>query len=288
MKPGPIAAILRAAGLAAVLVSGSLLPSKAHSVEDLLGCNRSHTENRYNDLHRLIRKSTNIALVYNLARTSLCLGKREEGMGHMQRASDSGHIAATQTLGMYYRFSKSFNSSKGTSDIQELNNAIHYYEKAAQMILSTPNYPDGATKDMKFIESKSFTSYSIFKSIPLDYFGLYSIAIGNILRAKENVTYFDTLKALSAIADSASRCLNRPAFDVWGEKKNAIFANQQIKCGALRDFARVAYPLEQRRAKIAQSCTAPLNKCSEHQDIVEQIRRLAKKMYTRHDSGPRY
>ena len=62
--------------------------------------------------HHQIKKNPyiikNIHLVYNLAKVTLCLGETEEGIDHLQKASDNGHIPATSLLGDYYKTDYTF------------------------------------------------------------------------------------------------------------------------------------------------------------------------------------
>ena len=270
-----------------VLSFGFLFSLNAFSVGDLISCTSDDNLNEYNELHQLIKKSSNIALVYNLAITSLCLGKTNEGMSHLQKASDSGHIAATYLLALYYEHNQTFDSSKFRSNVQDLNNAIHYYTKAAQRIGSLKNYPKGATADMEYIESVDYTSYLIFKNLPDLYLTGYFLAIEDITNNNTEVFYTDTLDVLSNIRATAIMCVERPSLSVWKGKRDMIYKAQQIKCEALLRFAEAVYPLEQQRIQIAQHCRVPSNKCTEHQEIVAQIDQFIDRMFNQMNSAPR-
>ncbi len=267
-----------------VLSFGLLFSSNAFAAGDLITCTSDDNLIEYNDLHKLIKKSSNIALVYNLAITSLCLGKKNEGMAHLQKASDSGHIAATYLLGAYYEGNRTFNSSESTKNIEELNNAIHYYTKAAQMIESTSNYPKSATEDMEHIESVVYTSYFVFSRLPYLYFRGYAIAIKNVL--DNGVSYSDTVDVLNNIRTTAIMCVERPSLSVWKEKRDIVYQAQQIKCEALLRFAEAVYPLEQQRIRVAERCTVPPSECSEHRNLKDQIFQSSKNMFNQIRSAP--
>ena len=269
-----------------ILSFGFLFSLNAFSVGDILGCNSSHSLERYNKLHKLIKNDSNIALVYNLAKTSLCLGKKNEGMSHLQKASDSGHIVATYLLGLYYKKNQTFNSSEKTNSLENLNNAIHYYKKAAQLIEATPNYPAGATEDMEYIESTVYTSYYVFRNLPDLYFKGYSIAVGNIINGIERVSYTDTLEVLDNMRITAIMCVERHSLSVWNSKRNIIYQAQQIKCEAYLRFAEAVYPLEQQRIPIAQTCQSPISECSKHQEVVNQVGQLVRDMFNKINSAP--
>lgn len=266
---------------------GFVFSVNAFAVGDLLSCNSSHTLERYNKLHRLIKNDSNIALVYNLASTSLCLRKINEGMAHLQKASDSGHIAATYLLGLYYKKNRTFDSAESVEGIENLNNAIHYYAKAAQMIESLSNYPNGATEDMKYIESTVYTSYYVFRNLSDLYFKGYSIAIRDIVNGSTRVSYTDTLDVLNNMRTTAIMCVERPSLSVWKSKRDIIYKAQQIECEAFLRFAEAAYPLEQQRLQIARNCAIPSSKCSEHKVIVDQIGQLVGNMFNQIRSAPK-
>ncbi|MCY4383433.1 MAG: hypothetical protein OXE44_09820 [Nitrospinae bacterium] len=277
----------KAMKLAVLFVGISFLFSpNAVAAGDALGCNSNYNLEMYNELHQLIKKDSNIALVYNLAKTALCLGKANEGMSHLQKASDSGHIVATYLLGVYYERNQTFNSSEVTNGFENLNNAIHYYKKAAQIIESLSNYPRGATRDMEYIESRSHTSYYVFRTLPGLYFEGYAIAIEDITKG-QRVSYTDTLEVLDKIRLTSIMCLERPALSVWKEKRDIIYEAQQIGCRALLSFAEGVYPLEQKRIQRIQSCKVPPRDCSEHKEVLNQIYALANNMFAQMKSAPR-
>ena len=196
----------------------------------------------------------------------------------MQRASNYGHIAATALLGFYYENNQTFDSSELTNNMEDLNEAIHYLTKATQMIESTLNYPEGSTDDMVYIESKSYTSYNVFKQLPILYFNGYGMALGNITNGKkEEVFYDDTLDVLNKMRQTAMQCLVRPALSVWKEKREIIYKAKQIICDAILKFTESVYPLEEQRIQADHNCTAPVSECAKHQEIFDNIVQLARK-----------
>ena len=186
---------------------------------DLFRCGSHNNLEGYNELHELIKTNPdNIGLFHSLAITSLCLNKKDEGLAHLQTASDKGHIVATLLLGSYYEHNRTFDSSEYFSNIQDLNNAIHYYRKASDLIVADSNYPEGTTDDMPYIESVSFTSYQVFRGLP----GLYTSGYLTALEDTENggeVTYSDTLAVLHNVNKTASLCVKRPALYVGTDKE---------------------------------------------------------------------
>jgi hypothetical protein len=218
--------------------------------------------------------------VYNLGVISLCLGKEAEGMAHLQRASDSGHISATHLLGLYFMANRSFSSEKRgyVTNLEDFNSAIHYYEKAAQMIEETDNYPKGTTEDMEELEYNVYVSYYVFATIPELYFSGYDKALEDTLNSQENVSYVDTLNVLEKMWHSAERCVNRPSLSGWYDKKETLYQVQQVRCGAYLDYARSVLPLEKQRIQIAQGCGDSLNGCSNHQEVLNQINQIKSMM----------
>ena len=267
--------------VALLFLLNSIFSLSAIAAGDLLGCNSSHTLERYNHLHKMIAERVDIVsdidLVYNLAKVSLCLEKKDEGMSHLQRASNNGHIVATYLLGVYYTYNQTFHSSEKAKDLENINKAIHYYTNGVQMIEATSDYPRGSTDDMVYIESQSYTSYWLFTYLPILYFKGYFNTIKNVSNEKTaEIFYDDTLEVLTKMDEAATRCLARPALDAWKEKRKVIYAALQIECGALLNFAETAYLLEQQRIEADQNCTVPLSKCTEHQEVFDKIYQLAK------------
>ena len=263
-----------------------LFPLHAFAVGNAIKCTSENNLQRYNHLHEARKGSSNLIGIYHsLAINSLCLGKEAEGMAHLQKASDMGHAAAAYLLGIYYNTNKTFDNSQVADNPENWNAALHYYEKAAEIIESISNYPD---KVMEFHERVSQTSYSVFTALPGLYFNGYSNALGEIIADKERVLYADSLEVLSKMRASAIRCLERPALSVWKEKKQLVYEAKQIKCDASLKFAENAYVLEQKRIQIAQSCQVPLGECSEHQGVINRLIQLARQMFEQKNSAPQF
>ena len=272
----------------------SLFSLNVLAAGDMLGCDNTHTWERYHKLHEWMKNNASnidskIYMVYNLAIVSLCLGKESEGIDHLQKASNSGHTPATFVLGVYHEKNQTFDSSESTKNIENLNNAIHYYDKGAQMIEATSNYPEGSTDDMPYIESESYTSFRLFAGLPSLYFRGYTIAIKNIVNGnnEEETFYNDTLEVLNKMKETALICLERPALSVWKEKQETVYKAQQIKCSAYLTFAEAAYPLEEQRIEADKNCTVPLKECTEHKEVLNKIRQPVGDMLHQMDSVPK-
>ena len=67
--------------------------------KDVLRCNNNDNINRYNNLQDLIQNSSKLFLIHNLSIVSLCIGKEQEGMGHLQKAADAGFIGSVYLSG---------------------------------------------------------------------------------------------------------------------------------------------------------------------------------------------
>lgn len=269
-----------------VLSIGFLFSLNAFSAGDLIHCGSLNNLKGYNTLHELIKNDSDSALVYSLAITSLCLGKEAEGMSHLQKASDSGHISATKVLGDYYEHSRTFNSAEYTDNLENLNHAIHYYTKAAQLIEALSNYPKGATDDMEYIESETYSSYDVFTDLPGLYWTGYAFAIESITEGNERISYADTLEVLNNLRITAIQCLERPSLSVWKGKREIIYQAQQIECEAYLRFAEAVFPLEQQRIQVSLNCVAHPSKCSEHQELIDKIDQLIDTMFYRINSAP--
>ena len=259
---------------------------------DLLGCDSNHTWESYHELHEWMKNNASnidskIYMVYSLAKVSLCLGEEDEGIAHLQRASDSGHIPATYLLGVYYKHNQTFHSSEQTNSLENLNKAIHYYRKGVEMVESIPNYPENSTDDMEYIESKSYTSLHLFTGLPFMHFDGYNMAIYNTINDTKEIFYNDTLEVLKKMGEAATQCLARPALAVWKEKRELVYEAQQIECSAYLTFAEEAYHLEQQRIEADQNCMVPLKECTEHKEIVDKIIPLIHKMFDQTNSAPK-
>ena len=235
--------------------------------KDALTCDDSHTKERYSSLHTLIEQISdthlNAHLMYNLAKVSLCLNKDAEGIEHLHRASDAGHILATLLIGIYHKFNQTFSSVEKVNSLKNLNQAIHYFTKGAQLITSLSNYPRESSNDMEYIESESYPSYHLFAQLPFLHFKKYTIALDDSMTNKETKISNTTLEILDKIIETSSLCLKRKALSVWREARDIIYNAQQMRCTASLNFAKAAYPLEQQRIQISQNCITPLKACNE-------------------------
>lgn len=265
---------------------GFVFSLNAFSVGNAIKCTSENNLQAYNRLHKLKKGSSDSGIYYSLAITSLCIGKEAEGMSHLQKASDMGHVGATYLLGVYYNTNKTFDLSKNADSPENWNAAVHYYEKAAATIEGISNYPDEV---MEFHERVSQTSYYVFTNLLTIYFNGYSVAVGEILNSVERMSYIDTLEVLQKLRNTAIRCLERPALSAWKEKKALVYESQQIRCLASLNFVEAVFPLEQQRIQVAQNCrVVPLSGCSEHQQVVNEIGKLVNKMFKEKDSAPKF
>ena len=269
-----------AAMCAGLLFSGDAWMQTADGAVDIIRCKSHYNTEKYVELHQRIEKNPRVTSIYNLGIVSLCMGKETEGLAHLQTASDSGHVAATHLLGLYFRLNQSF-SRQGmgpTKSQDDLNSAIHYYEIAAQMIEQTRDYPRGSTPDMDDIEYYVNTSYYVFSTIPNLYLYGFSKAIEEIVSSEVKLSYVDTLDVLERMRGAAERCVQRPSLSTLEDKEAELYDVQQFRCGTYLDYARAVLPLEQQRLEVAQGCTVPLGRCPEHQDIVDRIDRNRRMM----------
>ncbi len=257
---------------------GFVFASNSFGTVELIKCSSSYTLDKYKQTKKKINEK--LFYVYNLGIISLCLGKEAEGMAHLQRASDSGHIAATHLLGLYFMANRSFNRAERgrIGNPEDYNSAVHYYEKAARMIEETVNYPVGDPTGMEELEYNVYTSYYVFATIPELYFNGYNKALEDIVNSRERLSYVDTLDVLGKMRRSAERCVQRPSLAGWYDKKETLYQVQQVRCRAYLDYARSVSPLEERRIKATQSCTGPLSGCSSHREILNQINRIKSMM----------
>ena len=256
------------------------LAASVGSAVDIIHCNEADTLEEYQELHEMMRKYPDIITTYNLGITSLCIGKIPEGVSHLQTASDSGHVAATHLMGLHFRLNRSFSRAElgRTNGQEDFDSAIHYYEKAVQLIEETRDYPIGATEDMEEIEYYVYTSYYVFSTIPDLYLYGYNKALNHIVNSEERLTYTDSLDVLEKMQRSAERCMQRPSLSGWWDKEEELYQVQQVRCGAYLNYARSVLPLEERRIQVAESCAIPLAGCPAHQEIVNEISRNAAAM----------
>ena len=268
--------------LAALVLSSSyLFAPGAHGAVDLVKCGSSDLLEKYNQTKIKIQTRQKLFYVYNLGVVSLCLGKEDEGLANLQRASDSGHIGATHLLGVYFMANESFDSSQRLriNNQDSFDSAVHYFTTSAQMIESLDNYPGGTTLDMPELEDKVYTSYHIFATIPELYYYGYDKSLKDIVNSQERLFYADTLDVLDKMRGSAERCSQRPSLSAWYEKEEEVYQVQQIRCGAYLNYARAVLPLEVQRIQVAERCEGPLGGCSAHQEIVAEVERIEAMMH---------
>ncbi len=229
----------------------------------------------------------NVQKIYDMSVRAICVNKMQEGMTFLERSADGGHVQANYFMGVYYEKGQSFDLLKlFTEDPEHFNAMLFYYNRAADLIESNPQYPEGTTEDMPYLEEHNRISAKVFSFLPGFYYDGYSRAIGKILKNAQKTEYTDTLEVLGKMHNSAGRCLRRPALAVWKHKQGEIGHALQVRCGAMRDFAESALSLEEERLRIARQCTVPLKECSEHQKIINTLIGLANTMRKTADSAP--
>ena len=229
----------------------------------------------------------NVRKIYNMSVRAICVNKMQEGMALLEKSADGGHVQANYFMGVYYQRDKSFDTSKPeTEDPKHFNAMLFYYNRAANLIASNPQYPEGTYKDIPYLEEHNRISAKVFVALPNFYFNGYTIAIGKILNDAEKTEYTDTLEVLRKMRDSAKRCLARPALSVWKHKQREIGHAMQVRCGASWDFAEGALPLEQKRLSVARQCIMPLKECPEHQKIIDTLISLVNNMMETLNSVP--
>ena len=274
-----------------LLFSLNIFAEKDISIaRNALTCTEDHNLGRYYSLRIQIEQikdtHSNIYLVYNLAKVSLCLGETQEGIENLHKASNAGHIPSTLLLGTYHQLNLSFSAAEKTYNLINLDQAIHYFTKGVQMITSLSNYPEGTTNDMAYIESISYPSYYLFVQLPFLHFKKFAIAMDNIIENKPEVSN-TILGILDKIRETSSLCLKRPALSVWQNTKQVVYDAQQIRCTIAFDFAKAVYPLEQERIQIAQNCQVPLTECDEHKKAINKIYQKAIKLQRQVQLAPR-
>ena len=272
---------IRRAG-AAGLVAGIfclVFSGYAGAVGDMIGCSNSSFE-KYQTHKRIYQNDPNDNVkAYIVGIKALCLDKVQEGMAYMQKASDMGHVNATNTIAMYYYSDGTFDKSDGfTEDQKNYDATIYYYERTAKLIESDPNYPKGVNRDQDSLENQHRTSAYVFTQLPFVYYMGYVRAILEIINSSEKLLYEDSIEVLKNMRHSADRCLRRPALSEWGSKRDRTYRAMQIQCKARKEFAAEAIPLEEKRMRVARNCSGPLGDCREHKEIVNQLVELSNVM----------
>ena len=260
------------------LCTAFLFPYSSFAEVDVLFC-PSDGINRYNKLEELIERNPEVFLLHNIGFVALCIGKHSIGLGYLQQASDAGYIASTHLLGIYFKHNQTFSrSEKRTESLQDLNAALEYYRKAADLIDSIPDYPNsvatGVNRGMDDIEYYVYTSYYVFATIPELYFRGYDKAMEDMLESAEKVSYIDTSEVLSRMQSSAERCLRRPSLSGWWDKEKTVYEVQQFRCRAYLNYATAVLPLEEERAKAAGACEVRLSECEAHRKVLNDINQL--------------
>ncbi len=274
--------ILRLFALAVVLAF-----SYSSFAVNLIACEGKDLQ-EYNEYKPVYENNPgNVRKIYNMGVRAICVNKMQEGMTLLERSADGGHVQANYFMGVYYQRDKSFDTSKPeTEDSENFNAMLFYFNRAADLIESNPQYPEGTYEDMPYLEKVNHISAKVFVALPNFYFNGYTYSIGKILGSAEKTEYTDTLEVLSKMRDSAERCLRRPALSVWKHKQREIGHAMQVRCGATRDFALDALPLEKERLSTARQCTAPLKECPEHQKIIDTLISLVNTMQEQLNSVP--
>lgn len=286
MKPtGRHAAFALALGC---LSLGAVLFSSNGAVgASLISC-EGDSQQKYNEFKPVYEKNPGDLLnIYGMGVDAICLNKMQEGMTLLERSADGGHVQANYYMGVYYGKDRSFELSNPlTKDPENFNAMLFYFNRAADLIEGNPRYPEGTTEDMPEFEEKNHISARVFVSLSGFYFDGYSIAVGKILKDAERTEYTDTLEVLNKMRVVAERCLQRPALAVWKHKQGEIGNALRVRCGAYRDFAIDAFPLEKERLGVARQCAGPLKECSEHQEIINALIGLANTMRETANSVP--
>lgn len=270
----------RSAALA-LLILALAFPLNSYGVVNTLDCSgETNTLENYNVLLAIQQRTPTTN--YNLGFTAICLGRYDEGLDHMRRASEGRHVAATKVLGSYYDKNRSFDNSR-SANLENTYRAITYYERASDQIESISSYPEGSTRDMGYIEYVSMTSYRVFTRLPGLHFNIYSKVLGDIVN---RIFHSNTLEILQKMGDAATRCLRRPALAVWKEKKERVYRTQQIECRAYLDFVEATYPLEDERIQIADNCKVSIKQCKRHKEKIKEIIEAAQTLFRELKKSP--
>ena len=287
MKPtGRHAAFALALGCLAL--GAVLLSSNGAVGAFLLNCEGA-SQQHYNEYRPVYEKDPgNVRKIYNMSISAICINKMQEGMALLERSADGGHVHANYYMGVYYQKDRSFDLSKPfTKDPENFNAMLFYFNRAANLIEGNPQYPEGTTRDMPYLEERNRTSAKVFMRLPGFYFNGYSRALGKIMKDAERTEYTDTLEVLNKMRVAAERCLQRPALAVWKHRRQETAHIMRVRCGARRDFAIDALPLEKERLGVARQCAGPLKECSEHQEIINALIGLANTMRETANSVPK-
>ncbi len=224
--------------------------------------------------------------IYNLGMSFLCMEQLEEAIKYLKKASQKGHIQATFYVALYYETDKTLDLSHKVT-ATHLDKVIYYYKLAHSQITQASEYPYGIHEDMYVLEPRHSTKAKVFISLPNMYFNYYSYMLNKLIKQKSyiytvNYTHHqsttDLLLSMKAFADD---CLRQSFPAPWLKKEVEIRKKQQIQCLAMSDFATRALPLEVQRLQVANTqCAGHLKNCLPHNEIMNQLVVLFKKMKT--------
>ena len=286
MKPtGRHVAFAKALGCLAL---GAVLFSSNGAVGAFNFQDCGNAQQEYDEFKPAYEKNPGYVLnIYIMGENALCVNKIQEGMALLERSVDGGHVQVNYFMGGYHENDQSFDFSKHlTEDPENFNAMLFYFNRAADLIEGNPQYPEGTYEDIPYLEERNRISARVFVSLPDYYFTGYSRAMGKILEDSERTEYTDTLEVFNKMRVAAERCLQRPAPAVWKHKQGEIGNALRVRCGAVRDFAIDALPLEKELLGIARQCAGLLKECSEHKEIVNDLIDLANTMRETANSVP--
>ncbi len=265
-----------------ILALAFVFSLSSYGIVNTLKCDSSvNTLQHYNAVLEAQRNNLTPDTRYILGFTAICIGMYDDGLKHMRSASEGGYVAATRVLGSYYDKNQSFDDVK-TANMENAYTAITYYERAADQIETTSSYPEG--EDVEYLEYVGTVSYRVFTRLPALHFNIYFDIMKDI--ATNGTFHSNTLEILQKMGDAATNCVNRPALDVWKEKKERVYRTQQIECQAYLDFVETIYPLENERLQIADSCSVNVTNCNKHKEILNPMGKAVKTLFRELKKSP--
>ena len=248
-------------------------------------CDNVDTSSSEDESRAYIAENPNDPFRYYMVGLSSYCGGNAKGISYIERASDMELVVASYVLGIYYRTDKGSNPDQRMPKVQgNYDAAIFYYERTAENIDSTDNYPYYDV-DISGIEGKQYISIRTDLRLSYLYYKGYVRAIQDMIKNDE--IYTDTIKVLENMRNSSERCLNRPSLSAWGNRQSEIAHSKQVVCQARRDFANTAISLEAQRIEVAKQCKVLLKECNEHKDIVNQLVQASEEMGSRIRSVPK-
>ena len=186
---------------------------------DAMECTSRMTPKGYQKRLHIISERPNDRKIYTAGIYGLCSGKIQEGMGHIQRSAEMGHVQANKVMAEYYRTDGSldgiFDRHRITEDQQNFDNAVHYYRKTFHLIESNPEYPEGTNEDQYVLERKDLTSASVYYWLTYLYYTGYTRALDEIVNSAEKLHFEDSLDVLGNMREIARVCLNRQPLSAW-------------------------------------------------------------------------